>query len=59
MAIRVPQHIWYGNTEMELSFPSSWKVFFCPMKGGERKKLTSQEMEKAFLTPLDPSLFQN
>jgi lactate racemase len=52
MAIRIPQHIWYGNTEMELPFPSSWKVLFCPMKGGERKKLTSQEMEKAFLTPI-------
>ena len=52
MTIKVPQQIWYGNTEMELYFPSSWKVSFCPMKGGERKKLTPQEMEKAFLNPI-------
>ena len=52
MAIRVPQHIWYGNTEMELNFPSSWKVSYCPMKGEGRKKLKPQEMEKAFLQPI-------
>jgi nickel-dependent lactate racemase len=52
MAIRVPQHIWYGNTEMELKFPPSWRVSYCAMKGGERKKLTPQEIEKAFSHPI-------
>jgi len=52
MAIKVPQLIWYGNTELELNFPSSWTVSFCPMKGGEREKLTPQEMEKSFLNPV-------
>lgn len=52
MTLKVPQHIWYGNTEMELDFPSTWAVSFCPMRGGERKKLTPREMEKAFLNPI-------
>ncbi len=52
MKVNVPQLLWYGNTEMELDFPSSWSVFFCPMKGGERKKLTFGEMEKAFTHPI-------
>jgi nickel-dependent lactate racemase len=52
MKIKTPQHLWYGNTEMELSFPPSWSIFFCPMKGGERKKLLPGKMEKAFLNPV-------
>ena len=52
MTIKVPQHLWYGNTEMELSFPSTWAVHYCSMKGGERKKLAPREMEKAFLQPI-------
>ncbi len=52
MTIKVPQLIWYGNTEMELNFPSSWSISFCPMKGGKKKKLTPQAMEKSFLNPI-------
>jgi nickel-dependent lactate racemase len=52
MKIKVPQLLWYDNTEMELDFPSSWSVFFCPMKGGERRKLTPKEMEKSFHKPI-------
>jgi nickel-dependent lactate racemase len=52
MTLKVPQQIWYGNTEMELTFPSTWAVSFCSMKGGERNKLTPQEMERAFLHPI-------
>ncbi len=51
MKIKIPQHLWYDNAETELDFPPSWSVFFCPMKGGERRKLTSKGMEKAFLQP--------
>lgn len=50
--MKVPQLLWYDNTEMELHFPPSWSIFFCPMKGGEKKKLTPKEMEKAFLNPI-------
>jgi nickel-dependent lactate racemase len=52
MKIRVPQLLWYENTDMELRFPQSWSTFFCPMKGGTRKKLSSKEMERAFLHPI-------
>ena len=52
MTVKVPTQIWYGNTEMELTFPPAWKVAFCPMKGGERRKLTPAEMEKAFSQPI-------
>ena len=52
MKIKIPQLLWYENTEMELDFPSSWSIFFCPMKGGEKKKLTHKEMEKAFHKPI-------
>jgi len=37
---------------MELDFPSSWSMFFRPMKGGDRRKLTHKEMEKIFHKPI-------
>jgi len=37
---------------MELDFPASWSTYFCPMKGGERKKLTRKEMEEVFQNPI-------
>ena len=52
MKIKLPQLLWYGNTEMELHFPTSWPIFFCPMKGGEKKRLRTKEMEKVFLNPI-------
>jgi lactate racemase len=51
-SVKIPQLLWYGNTEAELDFPSSWPVTFCPMKGENRKKLTAAEIEKAFLAPI-------
>lgn len=52
MKIRVPQLLWYGNSEMELDFPNSWSLFFCSMKGGEKRKLNEREMEEAFNHPI-------
>ena len=52
MKIKIPQLLWYGNTELELDFPNSWSVFFCPMKGGEKKKLGLKEMERVFSHPI-------
>jgi nickel-dependent lactate racemase len=52
MKIKVPQLLWYDNSEMELDFPPSWSIFFRPMRGGERRKLTHQEMEKTFRNPI-------
>jgi len=58
MRVKIPQLLWYDNSEMELDFPPPWSVFFCPMKGGERKKLTSKEMEKAFQKPIGSKTIQ-
>ena len=52
MKIRVPQLLWYDNSEMELDFPQSWSIFFRPMKGGGRRKLTHQEIEESFQKPI-------
>src|SRR4030065_1254675 len=52
MKIKVPQLLWHGNTEMELDFPNSWSIFFCPMKGGEKKRRGLKEMEIAFSHPI-------
>jgi len=58
MKIKVPQLLWYGNTEMELRFPPSWSIFFRPMKGGERKRLTAKKIEEAFRHPIGSSPIQ-
>jgi nickel-dependent lactate racemase len=58
MKVKISQLLWYGNTEMELDFPRSWSVFFCPMKGGEKKKFKPEEMENAFLNPIGSKSIQ-
>jgi lactate racemase len=58
MKIKVPELLWYGNTERELDFPSSWSVSFCPMKGGDRRKMTGHQMEQAFLNPIGTQTIQ-
>jgi len=52
MKLKVPQLLWYGNTELELDFPDSWDVRFLPPKGHDRPKLNPQEMEQAFANPI-------
>ena len=52
MKVKIPQLLWHGNTEMEINFPSSWSVYYCPMKGGEKKRLGLKEMERAFSHPI-------
>jgi nickel-dependent lactate racemase len=52
MNIKIPQLLWYGNTEMELNFPQSWSVSFCPMQGATRKKLTPEEIIRIFASPI-------
>jgi nickel-dependent lactate racemase len=52
MKVKIPQLLWYGNTEMELDFPPSWSVSFCTMKGGNVKRLSQAEIENIFLRPI-------
>ena len=50
--ITVPQLLWYENSQTELHFPASWSIAYCPMKGAERKRLTSAGMKNAFAHPI-------
>jgi len=52
MKVRVPQLYWYTPSELELDFPDSWEVHFCPPRGHDRPRLSPQEMQKAFDNPI-------
>ena len=52
MIVKVPQFPWYGDTELELDFPSSWEVTVCRMAGHDAPKLTDLEIQAAFLNPI-------
>jgi nickel-dependent lactate racemase len=52
MKLKVPQLLWYDNSELELEFPDSWDVHFLPPKGYDRPKLSPQEMQRAFDNPI-------
>jgi nickel-dependent lactate racemase len=52
MKVRVPQLYWYETSEMELDFPDSWEVHFCPPRGHDRPRLTAEEMQRAFDNPI-------
>ncbi len=52
MKVRVPQLYWYNPSELELDFPDSWEVHYCPPKGHDRPRLSPQEMQKAFDNPI-------
>jgi nickel-dependent lactate racemase len=50
--IRLPQLAWYGNTELEVEFPSSWEVSVCYMKGHRRRALSDKGYREAFANPI-------
>jgi nickel-dependent lactate racemase len=50
--VRIPQLLWHGNTEMELSFPETWSVSLCSMKGGSRLPLAGEEIKAALASPI-------
>ena len=50
--VRVPQLAWYGDTELELQFPSSWEVNTCYMRGHNSPPLSEKELRDAFQHPL-------
>ncbi len=52
MIVKVPQLPWYGDTELELEFPSSWEVNTCHMPGQDMPKLNGEKMRAAFLNPI-------
>jgi len=52
MKFQVPQLYWYENSQLELEFPDSWDVHFCPPRGHDRAKLSPEEMQRAFDSPI-------
>ena len=52
MIVKVPQFPWYGDTELELEFPSAWKVITCQMVGQDAPKISDEKLEAAFLEPI-------
>jgi nickel-dependent lactate racemase len=52
MKVRVPQLYWYEASELELDFPDSWEVHFCPPKGHDRPRLSAEEMQRTFDNPV-------
>jgi nickel-dependent lactate racemase len=51
-SIKVPQLMWHGNSDLELSFPKTWKVILCQMMGHCRPKLSQGQMRRAFSRPI-------
>ncbi len=52
MIVKVPQFPWYGDTELELDFPSSWEVVTCRMAGQDTPKLDVKGIKAAFQNPI-------
>jgi lactate racemase len=50
--IKLPQLVWQGVRDLELSFPEEWQVEVCNMAGYNRPALSSIEIEKAIKNPL-------
>lgn len=50
--IKVPQRAWWGDVEMELSFPLRWDVIECRMNGHDAPILGEDGYHKAFASPI-------
>jgi len=51
-SVQVPQLAWYGDTMLNLEFPSEWKLRYRPMRGHERQPIDSDRIKKAFRNPI-------
>ena len=50
--IYLPQFPWYGDSRLEIDFPSNWEVIVCQMLGHETPKLSRKEIRAAFANPI-------
>jgi nickel-dependent lactate racemase len=50
--VQVPQMAWYGDTELELSFPSGWEVAYQAMPVEKRPRASHEDLVKAFQNPI-------
>jgi nickel-dependent lactate racemase len=52
MIVKLPQCPWYGDTEFEIDFPTSWEVVVCQMAGWDAPKLSEEGIQSAFRNPI-------
>ena len=52
MIVKLPEFAWYGDTELELDFPSPWEVVTCQMAGLDAPELSEEGIQAAFLNPI-------
>jgi nickel-dependent lactate racemase len=50
-SVKIPHLAWFGDTEMELTFPDNWDVCICDMKGKDARPLKDEDFRKAFSHP--------
>jgi len=49
--IKVPNRMWHGEGELELSFPGGWEVIPCLMNGHSEPELSDNDIKKALSNP--------
>lgn len=50
--VRLPQMVWYGDTQLEIDLPDSWDVTVCHMRGHDALPLGDDAMRRAFRNPI-------
>lgn len=50
--IQLPQMAWYGDEQMEFTFPSSWDVHLLRMSGDDAPPITEDQIREAFANPI-------
>ena len=52
MKMTLPELLWYGNKTLDILLPDDWDVEVCPMRGAEKKPISSADMAKAIRNPI-------
>ena len=50
--LQVPQKAWYGDSEIELSFPEDWQVKYQALPVEKRPRASHQSLIRAFQNPI-------
>ncbi len=48
----VQRHMWFDEKELRLTFPESWEVVTCLMKGHKAPRITTNQISAAFENPV-------
>jgi len=47
----IPYHAWYGDDDLTLTFPDSWKIHYCPPS--DAPELSDSEIKHALSSPIE------